>query len=190
MAIVACAELTSIRYCVQEVSVPIATFAPSHHPAPPCTAHAHPRVPCHTHRPATLTCSTRAFPQLEPLRHGIGEAGLCLTVVCCVCRYLTAANYDFSCAKTAAPTLPPLSHALTRTHRRPHAPGRRRPLQKFEAEAQHPHRDEPRCAPVRDHFPAYRLGSLPAPRLGLTFAATACRDHALWNCSERAIGLR
>ena len=47
-------------------------------------------------RPATLTCSTRAFPQLEPLQHGIGEAGLCLTVLCCVCRYLTSANYDFS----------------------------------------------------------------------------------------------
>ena len=43
-----------------------------------------------------MTCSTRAFPQLEPLQHGIGEAGLCLTVVCCVCRYLTCTNYDFS----------------------------------------------------------------------------------------------
>ena len=46
------------RYCVQEVSVPVATFASSHHPAPPCAAHAHPHAPCHTHRPATSTCST------------------------------------------------------------------------------------------------------------------------------------
>jgi hypothetical protein len=56
-----CAELTSIRYCVQEVSVPVATFLPLHHPNPLCIAHAYPAplAPV-AHRPATSTCSTRA----------------------------------------------------------------------------------------------------------------------------------
>ena len=35
--------------------------------------------------------------------------------------YLTSANYDFSCANTAAPTPPPPS-ALTPTHHRPTHP--------------------------------------------------------------------
>jgi len=50
--------------------------------------------------------------------------------------YLTSANYDFSCAKTTARTLLPLSHPLTHSPP-PHAPGRRRPLQELAPQAQH-----------------------------------------------------
>ena len=36
------------------------------------------------------------FRNLNRHNTGLGEAGLRLTVVCCVCRYLTCTNYDFS----------------------------------------------------------------------------------------------
>ena len=82
--------------------------------------------------------------------------------------YLTSANYDFSCAKTTARTLLPLSHPLTHSPP-PHAPGRRRPLEEPAPEAQHPHRDEP-----RDHA-ASGCGSNPAP-IARTHATTRSRN--------------
>jgi hypothetical protein len=58
-------------------------------------------------------------------------------------RYLTAANYDFSCTKRTAPT-----PQCPQAHSPALALGRRRPLKEPAPQAQHPHGDEPRCAAI------------------------------------------
>lgn len=60
-------QLTSIRYCVQEVSGPVLTFLPR--PAP-LSHRTRSRSSRAARRPATLTCSTRALPRLKPAQPG------------------------------------------------------------------------------------------------------------------------
>ena len=119
-------QLTSIRlaWCGPCASHPTAWLT---HARPPCLA----GTACNGERPRRDVCvfappsTTLRCPRSPP--RPLPHAQTCNFDV--LYAYLTSANYDFSCAKTAARTLlpcPPLSHPLTAASRtRPQTTARR-----------------------------------------------------------------
>jgi hypothetical protein len=158
-------QLTSIRYCVQEVSIPVATFAPSHHSAPPTLT----RASLATRTDLQLRRALRVrFRNLNRDNTGFGKRG-CALPLCAVCagtsRRPTTTSVTIgqrTCARAPAPASNRVGCALTTECRLTRTLARSQ-------EAQHPHRDEPRDHALRHRAEGaarLRQGGRGAPRRG------------------------